>query len=222
MGIEEIIKKSVLELERYSSFSVINILIGLTLTFAITLLIYYVYKLTFTGVIYNQSYGITLVLLSLVTAMIIMTISSNVILSLGMVGALSIVRFRTAIKDPRDVAFMFWAIAIGISCGAGMFVTAIISTLFICIVVTIMTKTKYVHTSHLLIINYQVEAYTEMAVILSELKYVLKSKMVTKDQVELVLELKKLKENTSFVEHLSQIKGVRSAVVVKYNGDYAE
>jgi uncharacterized membrane protein YhiD involved in acid resistance len=222
MGIEEIIKKSVLELERFSNFSVINILIGLTLTFAITLVIFYIYKLTFTGVIYSQSYGITLILLSLVTSMIIMTISSNVILSLGMVGALSIVRFRTAIKDPRDVAFMFWAIAVGISCGAGMFVTAIISTLFIGIVVTIMTKTKYVHTSYLLIINYHVEAYTEMALVLDELRYSLKSKMVNDCQVELVLELKKIKDNTAFVEHLSAIEGVKSAVVVKYNGDYAE
>lgn len=222
MGIDEFIKRSVLELEAFSNFSVINILIGLTLTFAVTLVIYYVYKLTFTGVIYSQSYGITLVLLSLITATIIMTISSNVILSLGMVGALSIVRFRTAIKDPRDVAFMFWAIAAGISCGAGMFITAIISTLFISVVVTIMTKTKYVHTSYLLIINYNSNSYADIKEVLDELKYTLKSKMVAKEHVELILELKKVNDNTSYLETITAISGVESAVIVKYNGDFAE
>jgi uncharacterized membrane protein YhiD involved in acid resistance len=222
MNIQDIIKQSVLELEQFSNFSIVNIMIGLTLTLVITLVIYYVYKLTFTGVIYNQSYGITLLLLSLVTAMIIMTISSNVILSLGMVGALSIVRFRTAIKDPRDVAFMFWAIAVGIACGAGMFITAVIGTLFISIVMVIMTKTKYVHTSHLLIIKYKTEVYTDIEPLIKQVKYVMKSKMVSGGKVELVLELKKLKQSTAFVDHISAIEGVDSAVIVRYTGDYAE
>lgn len=222
MNIQDFIKQSVLELEKFSNFSIINIMIGLTLTLAITLIIYYVYKLTFTGVIYSESYGLTLVLLSLTTAVVIMTISSNVILSLGMVGALSIVRFRTAIKDPRDVGFMFWAIAVGIACGAGMFITAIIGSLFIGIVMVLMTRSKYVHTNFLLIINYQGDCYPEIEEIIGTLKYSLKSKMVSKQGIELILELKKVSDNTAYVEALTTISGVESAVLVKYNGDFAE
>ncbi len=222
MGFEDIIKKSVLELNQFANFSIVNIFLGLTITLIITLIIYSIYKVTFNGVVFNNNYAITFVLLGLITSMIILTISSNVILSLGMVGALSIVRFRAAIKDPRDIAFMFWSIAVGIACGAGMYITAIVSTLFISIVLGIMTQTKYVHTTYLLIISYNMEAYTDINQVLNKLNTVLKSKSVINNEVELTLEIRKMKENTSFVDRISQIQGVKSAVIVKYTGDYSE
>lgn len=222
MNVNDFIKRSILELDTFANFSIINVLIGLTLTLVITLVIFYVYKITYRGVVYNHNFNISLLLLSLVTSMIIMAISSNVILSLGMVGALSIVRFRAAIKDPRDLVFMFWAIAIGISCGAGMYALAIVGTSFISIVLLVMTRSKYVQTSYLLIIKYDKKAKTDVDKILNQVKYTLKSKVVSKANVEITVELKKLGKNIVNTEYITSIEGVNSAVIVKYTGDYID
>lgn len=222
MNINDFIKRSILELDTFANFSIINMLISLTLTLVITLVIFYVYKITYRGVVYNHNFNISLLLLSLVTSMIIMAISSNVILSLGMVGALSIVRFRAAIKDPRDLVFMFWAIAIGISCGAGMYALAIVGTSFISVVLLVMTRSKYVQTSYLLIIKYDKIAKAEVDKILNQVKYTLKSKVVSKQNVEITVELKKLGKNIVNTEYITSIEGVNSAVIVKYTGDYID
>lgn len=222
LGFQDIIKKSVLELANFADLSMINILVGLSITLAVSIFIFYIYKLTFEGVVYSHSFNTSLVLLSLITSLVIMTISSNIVLSLGMVGALSIVRFRAAIKDPKDIVFMFWAIATGIASGAGIYTIAVGGALFIGIVLLIMSSKKFKHNTYLLIIKYEDEAKENVLLVLNKLHYVLKSKTVSNHKIELTLELKRVGENTSFVEILSSIEGVDSAILVKYTGDYAE
>lgn len=222
LGLEDIIKKSILELENFANISLFNIIIGLFITLSVALFIFYIYKITFDGVVYSHSFNTSLVLLSLITSLVIMTISSNIVLSLGMVGALSIVRFRAAIKDPKDIVFMFWAIAAGIASGAGIYPIALGGSLFIGIVLIIMSKKKFEISTYLLIINYDEYAKKDILSILNKLKYILKSKTVANGKIELTLELRKVGENTSYVETLSNIEGVDSAILVKYNGDYAE
>lgn len=219
---QDIFKKSFLDLATLSDLSVIGVFVSFGLTLVIALFIFQIYKATFRGVVYNHSFNTSLVLLALVTTMVIMTISSNIVLSLGMVGALSIVRFRAAIKDPRDIVFMFWSIASGIASGAGMHVLAIGGSLFIGIVLLIMSRSRHLIETYLLIIRHDKSSVPQVIAILSKLDHQLKSKVISADSIELTLELKNPGENTTFVDDLSAISGVSSAVLVKYNGEYAE
>lgn len=222
LGFQDIFKKSILELTNYSDVSLWNVLIGLSITLVVGLFIFYIYKITFQGVVYSQNFNTSLVLLSLITSLVIMTISSNIVLSLGMVGALSIVRFRAAIKDPKDIIFMFWAIAEGIASGAGIYSIAVGGSLFIGIVLIIMSRSNFQISTYLLIIKYDDVAKKEVRLFLEKLDHVLKSKTVAQGKTELTLELRKVGINTSYVESLSDIDGVDSVILVKYNGDYAE
>ncbi|MCT4618293.1 MAG: DUF4956 domain-containing protein [Marinisporobacter sp.] len=222
LGFQDIIKKSVLKLANFADLSMINVLVGLLITLFVALFIFYIYKITFEGVVYSHSFNTSLVLLALITSLVIMTISSNIVLSLGMVGALSIVRFRAAIKDPKDIIFMFWAIAAGIASGAGIYTISVGGSLFIGIVLLIMSSKKFQHRTYLLIIKYEGNAKENILPILNKLQYILKSKTVSNKKIELTLEVKRVGENTSFVERLSSIEGVDSAILIKYNGDYAE
>ena len=221
-GLQDIFKRSFLEMDFLSELTIVNVFIGLGTTLIVALFIYQVYKYSFKGVVYSQSFNISLVVLSLVTALIIMTISSNVVLSLGMVGALSIVRFRAAIKDPKDIVFMFWAIAVGIASGAGLYVISAGGSFFIGIVIVLMSRKKYGIDTYLLIIKYDKEAKKEVLAIINKMKHDLKSKIVANGKIELTIELRNVGDNTTFVDLLSEIEGVDSAVLVKYSGDYAE
>ncbi len=221
LNFQDIFKKDFLDLEAMSAVSIVNIITGLTITLVLSLFIYIVYKLTFKGVVYNHGFNTTLVLLALITALIIMTISSNIVLSLGMVGAMSIVRFRAAIKDPRDIVFMFWSISVGIASGAGIYHVAVGGTIFISIVILIMSRKSIVIETFLLIMTYDKKAQEEVLVVLNRLKYDMKSKTVVNGKTEMTIEMKKVK-NTAFVDELSEIDGVASAALIKYNGDYAE
>lgn len=221
LNFQDIIKKSILDLPNFAEMSMVNIILALFISLAVALFIFYIYKLTFQGVVYSHTFNTSLVLLCLITAMIIMTVSSNIVLSLGMVGALSIVRFRTAIKDPRDVVFMFWAISAGISSGAGIYSVAVGGSLFVGIVVIIMSRAKFNVPIYLLIVKYEEAAKQDVMYILSKLNYVLKSKTVVKGKTEMTVELRKTGDNTSYVDYLTSVEGVESAILVKYNGDYA-
>ena len=150
-----------------------------------------------------------------------MTISSNLILSLGMVGALSIVRFRTAIKDPMDIVFMFWAIAVGIANGAGYFKISITGSIFIAISLFILSKYKVKHSPYLLILNYEGEAHDSVDDYLREnfKKLTIKSNTITNDNSELTVEIR-FDNNPKYIKELSSISGVKSAVLIAYNGDY--
>jgi len=222
LSFQDLIKKSYTQLNFSSTLSTSDIAIVLFVTFLIGMFIFYVYKKTFQGILYTQSFNVSLVMVAVVTSLVIMTISSNFILSLGMVGALSIVRFRTAIKDPMDIVFMFWAIAVGIANGAGFFKISIIGSIFIGIILLILTKYKSTSTPYLLIINYLDDGHDKMMKHLkTELKdFKIKAKTISNKNVELTLEIRIDNEDTSFVNRLSKLNGVKNAVLVSYNGDY--
>lgn len=216
-----IIKKSVLELSSFGKLSSIEIILGLLIALLIASFIFYIYKTSFRGAVYSYSFNVSLVMMCLLTTLIIMTISSNIVLSLGMVGALSIVRFRTALKDPMDIVFMFWAIGIGIATGAAMYPIAIIGSLFVGIVILIFTKYDLKRTSYILIIHYESMAKDEVKAKINKLNYTLKSKTISEDNIELTLEVKLQDDNTGFLNLLSSIDGVKDVVLMSYNGEYS-
>lgn len=215
------LKKYILDLSGSGKLTILEILLTLFVSFLLSMFIYFVYHKSFRGVVYSHNYNLTFVLITMITTLIIMTIRTNVILSLGMVGALSIVRFRTAVKDPLDVAYMFWAIAVGIATGAELFLLSIVGSVIFGLIVFILSRRKIKAMSYLLIIHYQEEASDEVRMRLRRLKYILKSKTVHKDITELTVETRLKDDNTAFVGELSAIQGVQDVALVSYNGDYS-
>lgn len=221
MGFNDIFKSSFLE--NVSSVSLLDMGIALALAFCLGLFIFLVYKKTFNGVMYSSSFGVTLIALTMITTVVILAVTSNVVLSLGMVGALSIVRFRTAIKEPLDIAFLFWSIAVGIVLAAGMIPLAVIGSVIIgMILLVFVNKKSHVHPYILVLECDCQESENKAKEFLSPhvTRSVVKSKTAQADKVELNLEVRLKEDNTDFVAALSQLKGVRSAVLVSYNGDY--
>ena len=221
MGFNDIFKSSFLE--NVSSVSLLDMGIALALAFCLGLFIFLVYKKTFNGVMYSSSFGVTLIALTMITTVVILAVTSNVVLSLGMVGALSIVRFRTAIKEPLDIAFLFWSIAVGIVLAAGMIPLAVIGSVIIGVILLVfVNKKSYVHPYILVLECDCQESENKAKEFLSQhvTRSVIKSKTAQAGKVELNLEVRLKEDNTDFVAALSQLKGVRSAVLVSYNGDY--
>lgn len=211
-------------LERMNSVSFLDMLIAFALAFVLGLFIMQVYKKTFKGVMYSEGFGISLLALSLITTLIILAVISNVILSLGMVGALSIVRFRSAIKEPMDIAFLFWSISVGIVLGAGLISLAVLGSIFIGIVMVVFVNKKTIDSPYILVINCENDGSEKSTVDLiskNVTKYVVKSKTVSPlSGVELTVEVKLKSETTTFVNDISKINGVSNVVLVSYNGDY--
>ncbi|MGV8981517.1 DUF4956 domain-containing protein [Clostridium sp.] len=211
-------------LENSTSISLVDGALALGLAFCIGLFIYAVYKKTFKGVMYSKSFSTSLIALCMITSLVILAVTSNVILSLGMVGALSIVRFRTAIKDPMDIAYLFWAIAVGIVLGAGLIPLAIVGSLFIGLILVVFTNRSNSDNPYILIISCDDESVEDNVLkIIGEKvkKYVIKSKTVTGGKgVEFTIEIRLKTMETSFVNEVSREDGVSSAVLVSYNGDY--
>lgn len=198
-----------------------NIIMSLLAAFICGMIIYFVYKYFYRGVIYSHTFNILLVLVSMITAFIVLTISSNIVLSLGMVGALSIVRFRTAVKDPLDVGFLFFAISIGITCGASLYLMSFLCTILISLIYILLVMVKTDAHVYLLIVKYDEKAGDDVLKVLSDMKYKLKNKTMFRDVVELTIEMKLKSENTDFVATISKIEGVQSAALINYNGDFA-
>ncbi|MFD2118076.1 DUF4956 domain-containing protein [Paenibacillus yanchengensis] len=222
MSFQDIIKSSVLRLETFKSISLVDTVLGLLFSFLIGMFIYWIYKKSFRGVVYSYNYNVSFVLMSMITALVIMTISTNIVLSLGMVGALSIVRFRTAVKDPLDIVYMFWALSAGIACGAKAYPLALGGSLIIGLVILWLSKRKIREQSYLLIVRHTEEAINELRVELNKLASKLKSKTVRKGFTELTVEISLVDDNTSFVQRISEIEGVNDVSLVNYNGDYAQ
>jgi len=218
----DILKKNFLENGQMVDLSITGIFLSLISAFLCSMIIYYVYRRFYRGIVYSSSFNILLVLVSIVTAFIVMTISSNILLSLGMVGALSIVRFRTAVKDPLDVGFLFFAIAVGITSGAGLYILSFIATLFISLIYILLVQVKTSSRVYLLIVKYENESNEEVQKILSTLKSELKNKTSIKNTTELTLELKMKSDNTAYMTQLTALDGVMSAVLVEYTGDFGE
>ncbi len=221
MTFQDIFKSSFLE--NITSVSVLDRVLSLALAFGIGLFIFLIYKKTFSGVMYSSGFGVTLVALTMITTLVILAVTSNVVLSLGMVGALSIVRFRTAIKEPLDIAFLFWAIAAGIVLAAGMIPLAVFGSVVIGVVLLVFANRK-AHFNPYIVVLYCEDHDSELNATDFLRKQVqrciVKSKTVRKGAVELNLEIRLKEDNTDFVNILSEMNGVTSAVLVSYNGDY--
>jgi len=211
-------------LEKTESFSLIDSLIGLLVAFAVGLFIYIVYKKTFSGVIYSHSFNISLIVMSMATALIIMGISSNVLLSLGMVGALSIVRFRTPIKDPMDLVYLFWAIIAGILCGAGFIPLVIIGSILIGLVLILFVNRITIENPYLLIVKYSntsIEKSMEEILSKQSKKHSLKSKSVMPgNDFEITYEIRVKENKAEFLNHLTELDGVKSAIMLSYDGNF--
>ena len=221
MTFNDIFKSSFLE--NVTSISLLDMGIALVLSFCLGLFIFMIYKKTFSGVMYSSSFGVTLVALTMITTLVILAVTSNVVLSLGMVGALSIVRFRTAIKEPLDIAFLFWSIAVGIVLAAGMIPLAVIGSVVIGIVLLVFANQKSHVNPYIVVIRCADHASETNAMEFLNAqtqRCVVKSKTAQKGEVELNLEIRLKNDNTDFINTLADMTGVHSAVLVSYNGDY--
>ena len=221
MTFSDIFKSSFLE--NVVSVTPLDMVLCMVLAFAIGLFIFFIYKKTYSGVMYSSSFGVTLIALTMITAFVILAVTSNVVLSLGMVGALSIVRFRTAIKEPLDIAFLFWAIAAGIVLAAGLIPLAVFGSVIIGIILLVFSNRKESVNPYIVVLQCTGHESEQEAVNYLESKTkkcVVKSKTARKGAVELNLEVRLSDDNTDFINTLSEITGVESAVLVSYNGDY--
>lgn len=221
MNFNDIFKSSFLESVR--SFSVTDTILGLLFALVVGLFIFYVYKKTLTGVMYSQSFALTLVGMTTVTTLVIMAVTSNVVLSLGMVGALSIVRFRTAIKEPMEIVFLFWSLAAGIVIGAGMIPLAIIGSIIIGVILVVLSHRKAQDAPYMLVLRCEdenAESSTMEQLKAAQAQMRVKAKTVTADGIELSIEVRLKDASTAFMNRFSAISGVTSAALVSYNGEY--
>jgi len=209
-------------LQETGNLTTSDFIMSMLAAFLCGMIIYIIYRYFYKGVIYNNNFNILLVLTAIVTCFIVIVISSNVVLSLGMVGALSIVRFRTAVKDPLDVGFLFWAVAVGITCGAGLYIISLAATVFISAVYILLIKVRNRKRVYLLIVKYRVDAHEAVTKTIASLRKVLKNRTTTNDMTEITYEIRVNENNTSFVLELSKIDGVEYATVVEFTGDYSE
>ena len=218
---QDIFKSSFLE--NMSGVSLLDMALALTLAFGIGLFIFLVYQKTYQGVMYSSSFGVPLIALTMITTLVILAVTSNVVLSLGMVGALSIVRFRAAIKEPLDITFLFWAIAVGIVLAAGLIPLAAIGSAVIGVVLLVFVNRKAHVDPYILVLQCDSGEGERQAAAFLEARTrrcAVKSKTVQEDAVELDLDVRLKDADTSFVNELARLPGVRSAVLVRYNGDY--
>ena len=221
MTFTDIFKSSFLE--NIAAVTILDVLITLALSFGIGLFIFFVYKKTYKGVMYSSSFGVTLIALTMITSQVILAVTSNVVLSLGMVGALSIVRFRTAIKEPLDIAFLFWAIAVGIILAAGMIPLAVFGSVLIGLILLFFVNKKQHKNPYIIVLSCDGQDAENSA-----MKFIgenterctVKSKSAQAGLVEVNMEVRLKDESTDFINKLSAMNGVNSAVLVSYNGDY--
>jgi uncharacterized membrane protein YhiD involved in acid resistance len=202
----------------YTSLTIDRVLVSLLVTFGVTLFVFYVYRKTFTGAVYSRDFNVGLVLIGLVVALVILPITANIALSLGLIGALSIVRFRTAVKDPRDIVFTFWAIAVGIICGAGLYMVAIIGCPIIGLLIFLLGRGNFHSSSpYLLVTHYTTGAETSVQSALP--KHKLRSRTVSNNGVELMVEVRMKQKETPQIDELLKIPGVKDASIVSYSPD---
>ncbi|MCM3703118.1 DUF4956 domain-containing protein [Paenibacillus macerans] len=218
----DIIKNSILD-NFASDISISKIIITLGVSFLIGLFIYILYRRVFSGVLYSKSFNISLIGMTMVTAMVIIAVNSNLVLSLGMVGALSIVRFRTPIKDPTDLIFLFWAAAAGIVAGAGFYTLAALGSAIVGLILFLFIKSSSLETPYLLVVNCENDEseqllHTQMGNLVK--RYNVKQKTVTPGNIEMTLEVRLRDQEGKFVNRISELGGVKNAVLISYNGDY--
>ncbi|HIR68870.1 MAG: DUF4956 domain-containing protein [Oscillospiraceae bacterium] len=203
------------------NFNPLRVVISLALALVIGLYIFFIYKKSFSGVMYSRNFNVSLILITLVTTLVLMLISTNITLALGMVGALSIVRFRTAIKDPIDTAFIFWAVGEGLALGVGFFDAAIIGGVVIGIFVLLLSAFKVRSAMpYLLVLHYSEAANGPIKQMIKQLPGArIRSKTAQRDGIELTLELRLRDNETGFVEKFLRVEGVYDASLISYQGD---
>lgn len=218
---QDIFKSSFLE--NVSVIPVLDMALAMVLAFAVGLFIFFIYKKCYAGVMYSSSFGVTLIGLTMVTALVILAVTSNIVLSLGMVGALSIVRFRTAIKEPSDIIFLFWSIAAGIVLAAGFVPLAVVGSLFIGLILLIFSRYKGFDRPYILVLHCddaEAEKQAHSFVAQNVKKLTLKSKSIAPGCIELNYEVRLKNADSDFINRLAELPGVSHTVMVSYNGDY--
>jgi uncharacterized membrane protein YhiD involved in acid resistance len=221
MTFQDIFKSSFLE--NISSVSIFDMVLALVLAFGIGLFIFLIHKKTFAGVMYSSNFGVTLIALVMITTLVILAVTSNIVLSLGMVGALSIVRFRTAIKEPLDIAFLFWSIAAGIVLAAGLIPLAVFGSVVIGLMLLVFANRKAHYNPYMVVIrceDHESELSASEFLKSQVQRSVVKSKTAQKDLIELNIEIRLKDDNTDFINTLADMSGISSAVLVSYNGEY--
>lgn len=221
MSFNDIFKSSFLE--NVNAVSMLDMVLSLALAFCLGVFIFYVYKKTCQSVMYSSGFGVTLIAMTMITTLVILAVTSNVVLSLGMVGALSIVRFRTAIKDPLDIAYLFWSIAVGIVLAAGMIPLAVFGSAVIGVVLLVFVNRKTYLRPYIVVlraVNHEAESKASEFLKSNTKKSIVKSKTAQKGMVEITFDVRLKDDNTDFINALSDMDGVESAVLVSYNGEY--
>ena len=217
-SIRSILRESIEQLGLVEHLTVAYILVSLLCAALCGLIIYLVYKFFYRGAVYSENFAVLIVMTTVVTAFIVITIGSNLVLSLGMVGALSIVRFRSAVKDPLDVGFLFWGIAVGITSGAGLYPLALIATAAISLVYILFTVLGRGRRTFVVVVKYDDAAGEALEKALGEMHYKLRGKAKYKGENELTADIK-YRKDLDVVGKLTAIEGVTSAVMVEYTGE---
>jgi len=214
-----------LNIDQLSSFSAVDILISLAITFTVSMFIFFVYKQTYSGVLYSKNFNITIVMTSLIVNMIMIGISGNIVLSLGMVGALSIVRFRTAVKDPKDTAFLFWAITVGIVNGVAFYELTLISSLFIAAVLFFFAQKVVIQPAYVLILKYTGEITKEIEETLDKYckRFYTRSDTRDGETIEKVVEVRiKKGVQEEMLKKIRDLNSIEKCILLASNGDIAE
>ena len=221
MSVKDMIKKSVLESGVFDQYNISSILVALVAALALGILIFLVYRRFYTGVIYSRTFAVTLVGMTVLTCMVTLAISTNVVISLGMVGALSIVRFRTAVKDPMDLLYLFWAITTGITSGAGMYVLALIAAAIMILMIIVFYSRQQRGKIYIAVIHYSGdEAGDEVIRCFGKRKYFIKSKTMRKEKTEMAVEIFCKQADMDFMEKIRAIEHVDDVTLIQYNGEY--
>lgn len=221
MSVQDFIKKSILESGAFDGVSLMNAALGLLTALIMGAVIYFVYRKFYTGVIYSRSFAITLVGMTVLTAMVTLAISTNIVISLGMVGALSIVRFRTAVKDPLDLLYLFWAITTGITAGAGMYILVLVAAVVMTLMIILFYHKQQKGRIYILVVHCVGEtAGDDILRAFGKMKYFIKSKTVRKDKTEMAIEVFCKNNDTFFMDKVRALDGVEDATLIQYNGEY--
>ena len=216
-SIKDILRDSIVEMGLVENISLPYLLIVLGTAFVCAMIIYLVYKFFYRGAVYSENFGLLIIMSTLTVAFIIVTISSNVVLSLGMVGALSIVRFRTAVKDPLDVGFLFLAIGAGLTAGAGLFFVAVCGTIVINIVFVVMMAWGKSQKTYLLVVRYENRVESEIEEKLSALHKKIKTKSSDGETTEITCTVRL--KNEDILPEITRMDGVQNALLMAYTGD---
>ena len=221
LSVQDFIKKSILESGAYDGANLTSIALGILTALLMGAVIYLVYSKFYVGVIYSRSFAITLVGMTILTAMVTLAISTNIVISLGMVGALSIVRFRTAVKDPLDLLYLFWAITTGITAGAGMYLLVFSTALIMILMIIVFYSKQQKGRIYIAVIHYEGdEAGDKVIRAFGKMKYFVKSKTVRRGKTEMAVEVYCKNNDMFFLDKIRDVEGVDDATLIQYNGEY--